>query len=324
VTLPGAIEEALCRALAGRGLGTSVERISRVEGGCINHGARIETDAGIELFLKWNAAAPAGMFDAEADGLAALRGAADEAGPRDASSARAVCVPAPLAWHSASDGASWLLLEYVAPGRASRGVEERLGRGLAGLHASTSGSARSPLSATASFGWHRDNWIGSLAQPNTPTATWADFWRDRRLAPQLEGARRHGHFGGGTTGAVLDRVLDEVPLALADVEHPELIHGDLWSGNWFGSAGGEPVLIDPAVYRGHGEVDLAMSELFGGFGDAFYGAYREAHGISEAYDAYRRDLYQLYYLLVHVNLFGASYEAGALRAAQRVVAGLGG
>jgi fructosamine-3-kinase len=102
-----------------------------------------------------------------------------------------------------------------------------------------------------------------------------------------------------------------------------LVHGDLWGGNWFTSDGGEPVLIDPAAYRGHGEVDLAMSELFGGFGAAFYEAYDDVAVVEEAYSAYRKDLYQLYYLLVHVNLFGGGYEDGSLRAARRVISEVG-
>jgi len=308
--LPDAIADAVCRALDERGLGRRVERVESVGGGCINHGARLETDAGASVFLKWNAAAPPGMFEAEADGLEALA---------DAGTLR---VPAPLAW---SDGAhagaagedghetsvSWLLMEHVPAGRASGAVDERLGAGLAALHASAEGDG---------FGWARDNWIGSLPQANEPSSSWADFWRERRLAPQLERARARGHL----KDAALDRVLDLCPAALADVERPHLLHGDLWGGNWFAAEGGEPVLIDPAVYRGHGEVDLAMSELFGGFAPGFYDAYREARGITSAYGAYRRDLYQLYYLLAHVNLFGAGYEAGSLRAARRVVAALSG
>ena len=114
--------------------------------------------------------------------------------------------------------------------------------------------------------------------------------------------------------------------ALADVDRgpAHLLHGDLWGGNVFPGPSGDPVLIDPAVYRGHGEVDLAMTELFGGFGEDFYRAYDEEAGISPEYGAFRRDLYQLYYLLVHVNLFGAQYESRTVASARRVVAALRG
>jgi fructosamine-3-kinase len=320
VTVPPAIAEPVRRALAENGLGHRIDRVSEIGGGCINHGARLETDAGSSLFLKWNAAAPAGMFDAEADGLQAL------------SAADALHIPAPIAWSVGTGDASaaaWLLMEYVHPGRALPGTEERLGAGLAAVHAAASPTGPVVVSATSEasetrgrgshrFGWRRDNWIGSLPQANQPMATWGDFWRERRLRPQLGLARQRGYLAED----VLDEVLDATADALGDVEAPDLLHGDLWGGNWFPSASGEPVLIDPAVYLGHGEVDLAMSELFGGFGARFYDAYRDARGISGAYSSYRRELYQLYYLLVHVNLFGASYEAGSLRAARRVLAAL--
>ena len=119
----------------------------------------------------------------------------------------------------------------------------------------------------------------------------------------------------------MEQTVELIPAALADVEGqtPHLLHGDLWGGNAFAGPDGEPVLIDPAVYRGHGEVDLAMTELFGGFDSRFYDAYAEAGGITAAYGEYRRDLYQLYYLLVHVNLFGAQYEGSTAGAARRVV-----
>jgi fructosamine-3-kinase len=265
---------------------------SAVGGGCINHGTRIRTDAAKTVFLKWNASAPRGMFDAEVGGLRALRGVGG------------VRAPEPLA-----NGEHWLLLESIAPGRERPQTSAALGRMLATLHAGTTSN---------SYGWPSDNWLGSLPQTNTPLESWGDFWRDHRIAPQLERARRQGY----AKSRAFDDVLDVIPHALADVTRPELVHGDLWGGNWLTGANGEPWLIDPAVHFGHGEVDLAMSELFGGFDRAFHRTYDETHGRTSAYTAYRRDLYQLYYLLVHVNLFGPSYEAGSQRAAEKVVAAL--
>lgn len=296
--LPREVADGVLEAIRERRLGTRIEGVEPVGGGCINNGARIRTESDGELFLKWNAEAPADMFAAEADGLRALRAVG------------ALRVPRPVAWSQNGLGACWLLLEYVPSGRTTPDTPARLARGLAEIHAS---------SVDRTFGWHCDNYIGSLPQTNAAGTSWADFWRERRIVPQLETARRRGY----VPDPMLDRLVDLIPSALEDVDRPELLHGDLWSGNWFATDRGEPVLIDPAVYRGHGEVDLAMSELFGGFGAAFYDEYAEIHGITEAYRAYRKDLYQLYYLLVHVNLFGRSYEAGSLAAARRVVAALG-
>jgi len=121
---------------------------------------------------------------------------------------------------------------------------------------------------------------------------------------------------------VFDGVLEATERALAHVIRPALLHGDLWSGNAFASTGGRPVLVDPAVYLGDAEVDLAMAELFGGFGRGFFDAYHGARPATRAYSNHARDLYQLYYLLVHVNLFGDAYVAGAVRAAERVRAAL--
>lgn len=285
--------------LAEQGLGTRISRATPVGGGCINNGARVDTDSGAALFVKWNRSAPTGMFDAEADGLSALA---------DASPLR---VPSPLARGGGEAGAAaWLLMEYVPPGPTSNATQEALGRGLAQMHAGV---------VEGEFGWDRDNWIGSLDQSNEACERWGDFWRDRRIAPQLSLARRRG-LARDTT---FDELIDRIPEALAEVDVPDLVHGDLWGGNWFADEEGRPVLIDPAVYRGHGEVDLAMSELFGGFGPVFYDAYDEVRGSDRAYGTHRRDLYQLYYLLVHVNLFGRAYESGSLAAARRVLAELG-
>jgi fructosamine-3-kinase len=278
-----------------------IERVVPVGGGCINHGARLDIAGGASFFLKWNASAPPDLFEAEADGLRALR------------SSGGLRVPEPVARGGGSGAPSWLLMEHIEAGRPASDYGERLGRGLAALHASPD--------PEDGFGWHLDNWIGSLPQTNGTQRSWARFWQIHRIAPQLERARSRGYLDGAE-GRVLDRVVDTIPQALADVDRgpPHLLHGDLWGGNAFASADGHPVIIDPAVYRGHGEVDLAMTELFGGFGAAFYAAYDEVRPITDAYGAYRRDLYQLYYLLVHVNLFGGQYVQSSVAAARKVAA----
>ena len=284
------------RALAGLGLGRRIEASVPVRGGCINNGARIDTDSGMALFLKWNPSSPPGMFEAEAEGLEAL------------AAASGLRVPRSFAWRDEPN--AWILMEFVARGPSNRDAERAFGRGLAELHAHR---------CDERFGWERDNWIGSLGQRNTPSEDWGGFWREHRIEPQLALARRAG-FARDTT---FDALLDLIPGSLSDVARPQLVHGDLWSGNWFVSDRNEPVVVDPAAYSGHGEVDLAMSELFGGFGEAFYDAYGDVQAIPSAYTAYRRDLYQLYYLLVHVNLFGGAYEVPALSAARRVLSEVG-
>ncbi len=303
--IPVPVHEGVQGALKSLGLPSKVVSVTSVAGGCINHGARVSVEGGMTFFLKWNASAPPKLFDAEADGLRAL------------GAARALRVPAAVARGGGSGAPSWLLMEHIEAGPPAPDFDERLGMGLARLHASAPPGRP--------FGWARDNWIGSLPQTNRETRSWSDFWSEQRLAPQLWRARDRG-FLSGAHARLLDQVLDLVPRALADVDAGpiHLLHGDLWRGNSYAGPVGEPVIIDPAVYLGHGEVDLAMTELFGGFGARFYEAYADAGTITGAYRTYRRDLYQLYYLLAHVNLFGAQYEARTLAAAERVVAALRG
>ena len=135
----------------------------------------------------------------------------------------------------------------------------------------------------------------------------------------MRAARDRGHLIGA---GVLDELADRIPQMLnaSLPDGPSLLHGDLWGGNAFPDAQGRPVIIDPAVYRGDPEVDLAMSELFG-FPSGFHSAYRAVRPVDQGYEDVRRDLYQLYYLLVHVTLFGSGYEAPALAAARRVLDG---
>lgn len=337
MTLPAAVREAVEASLEGRAREPRIVEASRVGGGCIHQGTRITMASEERYFLKWNRRTPPGMFEAEAEGLRALRTAA----------AGHAVVPEPLAWRDGpgEEDPSWLLMEYVEPARTGP-AGAALGEALARVHAAGSalaeavaaagrgGTSRSAGPATgdparseprdagapAIFGWTRDNWIGALPQPNTPGPHWGAFWRDRRLRPQLERARAAGRLPDD----VFDRAAEAGAAALDRERRPELLHGDLWSGNTFTAASGAPVLVDPAVALGDGEVDLAMSELFGGFGADFHRAYDEQRPVSDAYDAFTRDLYQLYYLLVHVNLFGSGYERPAGEAARRVVAALRG
>jgi protein-ribulosamine 3-kinase len=278
----------------------AIRAVEPVGGGCISRAARIETERGT-AFLKHHDGAPARFFAAEADGLAALRDAADGA----------VRVPAVLARsESVEPGPGWIALEWLEPAPRADGFAERLGRGLAAVHRERS----------RWWGWSEANYIGSLPQENAASATWCDFWRDRRLTPQLDLARFRGALPA--TAAEWERLFDRLPdlLAPAEEDGPSLLHGDLWSGNVV-SAGGEPALIDPAVYRGHREVDLAMAELFGGFDARFYAAYEEAWPLLPGYREARRAVYQLYYLLVHVNLFGGSYAGQTAGVLRRVLAG---
>ena len=175
-------------------LGHQITGIVRASGGCINQGARLDTRAGGSFFLKWNETAPPEMFEAEADGLVALRRAC---------TAR---VPEPLARGGGDGTPPWLLLEYVGAGAPAADYPERLGASLAELHQAELGQP---------FGWGRDNWIGSLPQANEERHDWGDFWRDLRIVPQLQLARSRGFLGGDT----MDRLLVVIPDALADVEY---------------------------------------------------------------------------------------------------------
>ncbi|HET7320908.1 MAG TPA: fructosamine kinase family protein [Longimicrobiaceae bacterium] len=295
ISLPDAVREGV-EARFG-----AIRSAQHVSGGCINPAARLETKRAT-IFVKYNDSAPAGMFEVEAEGLRALRAAASDD----------LRVPEVLAACDAGkeSGAGWIALEWLEPGRGGKGTSERLGRGLAALHRAEAGG----------WGWERDGFIGSLPQPNHPTASWADFWRERRLLPMLRLARDAGAPVGSS--AEWDQLLAALPdlLAAGDDDGPSLLHGDLWGGNVLVTDTGEPALVDPAAYRGHREVDLAMSELFGGFDASFHAAYRESWPLRPGYAEVRRGVYQLYYLLVHVVLFAGGYAASTAATLRRVLA----
>jgi len=325
MTVPVSLLQDVQETLQARtGAPQTIVSAAPVAGGCINPAAKLEAQDGGHYFLKWNLASSPEMFGAESDGLEHLA----DAGP--------LRVPEVfgLGGSGTATDPGWLLLEFILQGHPASDYGRQLGEGLARLHASGSAPQRSPEPGQpggnseshrmmgAPYGWHRDNFIGSLPQRNDPSEEWASFWRDRRLEPQLRLARDGGHFTG-TGGRLMDTLLDRVENLLADSagDGPSLLHGDLWSGNFYAGPTGNPVIIDPAVYRGAGEVDLAMMELFGSFPNGFREGYDRVCPLAPEYSAFRRDLYQLYYLLVHVNLFGGSYVSGSLAAAEGALRG---
>jgi fructosamine-3-kinase len=164
------------------------------------------------------------------------------------------------------------------------------------------------------FGWDINNTIGSTVQINNWTANWAEFWAKHRIGYQLKLARRRGgHFPQG------ERLLEVIPELLAGHEpQPSLVHGDLWGGNAGVTSAGEPVIFDPAAYFGDREVDIAMTELFGGFSAQFYRGYNQVWPLEGGYDQ-RKTLYNLYHILNHFNLFGGSYESQANQMINRIL-----
>jgi protein-ribulosamine 3-kinase len=251
-----------------------------IGGGCINTTVRL-MDGERTYFVKLNQASKLVMFEAEMEGLRALA----ESGT--------MRVPEPLC-NGIANGQSYLVMEYIEMGRARREGSVLAGRQLAEMHRSTQ----------TSFGWYRDNTIGSTPQYNESCDLWLDFWRDRRLGFQLKLAAQNGY--GGSLQHKGERLLDHLQVLLDHRPKPSLLHGDLWGGNIAYDKAGMPVLFDPAVYFGDREADLAMTELFGGFGSAFYDAYCESWPLAPGYST-RKTLYNLYHILNHLNLFGASY-----------------
>ena len=226
------------------------------------------------------------MFEAEAQGLREIEKTGTVRVPR------ALCT-------GRDRSQAWIVLEYLPLAPASHAAMATLGTQLAALHRVTS----------THFGWAHNNTIGSTPQVNTPTSDWLEFWGRWRFGAQLELAARNGHRGAlQRHGAELIERLPEFFTAY----HPaaSLLHGDLWGGNAGAAADGMPVIFDPAVYYGDREADLAMTELFGGFPSAFYAAYAAAWPLDAGYRR-RRDLYNLYHVLNHLNLFGGGYGAQA-------------
>lgn len=266
----------------------SVRKLVPVSGGDINAAFRAELADGTRRFVKTRPSAPPGMYACEAAGLAWL------------AQTRALRTPEVCA---VSD--NFLVLEWIEQGRRSTRFEQTLGRGLALLH----------QRGAPEFGLSQDNFLGPLRQPNGTRGDWPTFYAEQRLRPLFLRAKTQGGLCDAALERGFERLFDALPDLTGPSEPPSRLHGDLWSGNVMRDEAGAPVLIDPAVYGGHREVDLAMLQLFGAPSADFFVAYDAVYPRANGH-AQRVALYQLYPLLFHLCMFGAGYRSQLTEALQ--------
>lgn len=268
-----------------------IESQRSVSGGCINQGYAI-TGAGITYFVKLNRPNQTEMFAAEALGLQQM------------AATQTIRVPEPICWGETRHN-SYIVMEWLEFGGSSSASWRAMGQNLAAMHR---------VGGVNQFGWNRNNTIGSTPQINDWQENWADFFAELRIGYQLRLAKRKG----GQFPEV-KQVVAQVHRLLKEIKpQPALLHGDLWSGNVAVTTAGEPVILDPAAYYGDREADIAMTELFGGFPASFYQGYNEVWPLDPGYGD-RRDLYNLYHILNHFNLFGGGYGSQAARMIQAIM-----
>ncbi len=275
-------------------LGTSltISAAEPIGGGCIHNAHRVDTTEGA-YFLKWNRKAALRNFQAEAKGLALL--------------AEADAVRTPRVLHVGPvSGYAYLMMEFISESEPGEDFWQVFGRNLAKLHANSSDQ----------FGLDYNNFIGSLDQSNTQHATWIEFYVAERLEKQLKMATDRSLADRALLSS-FNKLFGKIDRYVPE-EKPALLHGDLWSGNFMTGDKGGPVVFDPAVYYGHREAEIAFTKLFGGFDAAMYTAYEETFPLQEGWKD-RVDLFNLYPLLVHFNLFGAGYRPQIESALKRFI-----
>lgn len=266
-----------------------------IPGGDINQTFILETSTSEQFFVKINRAELLDMFLAEFAALDEIK------------NSNTLLTPSPILAGRAGNNA-FLAMEFIEMGGGSSAAsEEELGHNLAQMHKVTQ----------PKFGWDRDNTIGSTKQINQQESSWGVFWREHRIAPQLQWATQKGAATsmtqkGGRLLLQIEQILENHNIS------PSLLHGDLWGGNWSTTNSGEPIIYDPALYYGDREADLAMTELFGGFSNRFYEAYNESWPLDPGYSS-RKDLYNLYHILNHFNLFGGGYGRQAEGLIERIL-----
>lgn len=276
------IQQAIAQTI---NLDLSIQRLTSVGGGSINQSYCVQTDQD-KYFVKLNSAQRLAMFETEAMGLQELK---DDS---------PIQIPDVICYGTA-DHQSYLALEWIDLRSSNTQSDRLLGEQLAQLHA-----IEKPY-----FGWGVDNFIGSTPQPNDQSASWIEFLTEQRLGYQLQLAAKHG--AGRRLIQKGDQLLEQIALFFSDYQpQPALLHGDLWGGNYSMDGSGLPVIFDPACYYGDREADIAMTELFGGFGPGFFDAYQATLRLDDGYRI-RKKLYLLYHVLNHFNLFGGGYESQA-------------
>ena len=272
------------------GNSVAITETDRLSGGDINKAYGLTLNTGAHIFMKANSKANADFFTAEAAGLSAIE-------------ATGVIKTPEILCTGTDDGEdvgySFLLLKFIKSAKPRTDYWETFARDLAALHKADT----KIFELSGKFGFFQNNFIGARAQNNTPSDSWISFFRDNRLAPQFKDA---DSYFTAEDRSKITKLLDHLEDFLIEPNQPSLLHGDLWSGNVICGPEGKAMLIDPAAYIGHAEADLAMTKLFGGFPEKFYDAYREANPLEPGYEN-RRDLYNLYQLLNHLNLFGPTY-----------------
>jgi fructosamine-3-kinase len=269
----------------------AIAKTTSVSGGCINQGYKVSGNHA-EYFVKLNQASQVEMFAAEALGLKQIY------------ATKTITVPKPICCGTV-DNYSYIVLEWLDLASGNNQSWTAMGQQLATMHQTGIGQ---------SFGWERNNTIGSTPQINTWMDNWADFFAQQRIGYQLKLAKQRGG-----SFPDLNQVVDAVRDRLAS-HQPEasILHGDLWSGNAAIATNRAPVILDPATYYGDRETDLAMTELFGGFPSAFYQGYNQTWQLNDNYSQ-RKSIYNLYHLLNHFNLFGGGYGSQALRIIEQII-----
>ncbi len=261
-----------------------IKRTFSKSGGCINNALKLMTSEG-DYFMKWQTGIPEDMFRKEAKGLAIL------------GNAGSVKIPQVFGFGKL-EGRHYLLMENIDSAPPSGNYWEDLGRSLAVMH---------KKNTQKKYGLEHDNYIGKLPQPNDEHESWIDFFIQNRLEFQLNLAIENRL----VTNDFVERYHQfyKILPELLPVDKPALLHGDMWSGNVMVGSDGKACLIDPAVYFGHREIELAFTQMFGGFGHEFYKAYQEVYPLEPGFEE-RVDIYNIYPHMVHVNLFGTSYLHG--------------